>query len=201
MKAAERFDERRGFRFISYAIWWIRQTILQALAEQPRIVRIPLNRSGKALKIDRKAQALSQSLEREPTEDEIAQALEMSVEDVRGHRLHSLHAISLDAPATEESDGTVGDLLPDSAVPSPDETTIQKDLETDVRQALRVLDGRERKILREYFGIGSGEATTLEAIGQEMGLTRERVRQLKERAMGKIRASSAGKKLRSYILT
>jgi RNA polymerase primary sigma factor len=200
MKAAQRFDETRGFRFISYAIWWIRQTILQALAEQPRIVRIPLNRAGKALKIERKAQALGQHLGRDPSEDEIARALKLTVTDVREHRMYSLHAISLDAPASEDNEGTFGDLMPDPGAPFADEAAIERDLERDVGQALHVLDVRERRILRQYFGFGSGETTTLEAIGREMGLTRERVRQLKERAIGKIRASSLGEKLRSYLV-
>jgi RNA polymerase primary sigma factor len=200
MKAAERFDETRGFRFISYAIWWIRQTILQALAEQPRIVRIPLNRAGKALKIERKAQSLGQDLGRDPTEDEIAHAMKLSVADVREHRMYSLHPVSLDAQASEENEGTFGDLMPDPSGVFPDEAAIERDLQRDVTLALCVLDGRERRILRQYFGFGSGEATTLEAIGREMGLTRERVRQLKERAIGKIRASSLGEKLRSYLV-
>jgi len=200
MKAAKRFDETRGFRFISYAIWWIRQTILQALAEQPRIVRIPLNRAGKALKIERKAQALGQNLGRDPSEHEIARAMKLTVTDVREHRMYSLHPVSLDAPSSDENEGTFGELLPDPGAPFADELAIERDLERDVGQALRVLDVRERRILRQYFGFGSGETTTLEAIGREMGLTRERVRQLKERAIGKIRASSLGEKLRSYLV-
>jgi RNA polymerase primary sigma factor len=198
VKAAERFDEARGCRFISYAIWWIRQSILQALAEQPRVVRLPLNRAGKALRIDRTAQSLAQGLGREPTDDEIARATHLTVDQVDDHRRWAQRAVSLDAPASDEVEGTLGELLPDPDGPAPDDYVIREGLTRDLRKAMRLLDGREQRILDRYFGIGSGEPTTLEAIGRDLGLTRERVRQLKERAIGKIRGSSAGERLRSY---
>lgn len=199
-KAAERFDERRGHRFISYAIWWIRQAILQALTEQPRVVRIPLNRAGKALRIDRASRSLVQQLGREPTDGEIARAMKLTEDDVALHKRISQRAVSLNAPSGEGNEGTLGELLPDSDAAPTDEEVIRRDLERHVRHALDVLDPRERRIVRQYFGIDSGDGSTLESIGQEMGLTRERVRQLKERAMGKIRASSEGEALRSYTV-
>ncbi len=200
LKAAERFDERRGNRFISYAIWWIRQAILQALSEQPRVVRIPLNRTGKALRIERTAQSLVQGLGREPNEDEVARAMKIPVADVISHRRIAQRAISLDAPSREDPEGTLADLVPDTDAVPADERVQRAHLEDDVRSSFRVLDPRERRILRKYFGIDSGEGVTLESIGRELGLTRERVRQLKDRAMGKIRASSDAEKLRSYLV-
>jgi RNA polymerase primary sigma factor len=203
VKAAERFDETRGCRFISYAVWWIRQSILQALAEQPRVVRLPLNRAGRALRIDRTAQALAQRLGREPTDDEIARAMGISVPEVDAHRTWAQRAVSLDAPAQEgleRPDAAIAETLADRRAPSPEERVIEAGLARDVRRAMRVLDRRERKILDRYFGFGSGEPTTLEAIGRDLGITRERVRQLKDRAMGKIRGSEAGERLRSYTL-
>ncbi len=198
VKAAERFDETRGCRFISYAIWWIRQSILQALAEQPRVVRLPLNRSGKANRIERTAQTLAQRLGREPTDDEVARAMHLTVAEVDDHRRWAQRAVSLDAPASEEMEAPLGELLPDCETPAPDDQVIRKGLVRDVRRAMNVLDGRERRILDRYFGIASGEPTTLEAIGRDLGLTRERVRQLKERAITKIRGSSEGRRLRTY---
>ncbi len=198
VKAAERFDETRGCRFISYAIWWIRQSILQALAEQPRVVRLPLNRAGKAMRIDRTTQTLAQGLGREPTDDEVARATRLTVGQVDAHRRWAQRAVSLDAPASDEAEGTLGDLLQDFEAAPPDHDVIRQGLARDVRRAMRLLDRRERRILDRYFGIASGEPTTLEAIGRDLGLTRERVRQLKERAIGKIRGSSAGDRLRSY---
>jgi RNA polymerase primary sigma factor len=200
IKAAERFDETRGFRFISYAIWWIRQAILQALSEQTRVVRIPVNRAGKASRIDRTAQALGQSLGREPTIEEIAAKMRMAEDDVEAHRAYTVRPVSLDAPASEEGDSTLGNLLQDEGTSSPDEKVVEFDLGRDLRRALGALDGREQKILRDYFGMETGEGTTLEAIGREMGLTRERVRQLKERAIRKLQLSDREERLRSYLL-
>jgi RNA polymerase primary sigma factor len=200
IKAAERFDESRGFRFISYAIWWIRQAILQALSEQTRVVRIPVNRAGKASRIDRTAQMLGQSLGREPTTEEIAAKMRMAEDDVEEHRAYTVRPVSLDAPASEEGDSTLGNLLQDEATSSPDAKVVEFDLGRDLRRALGVLDRREQKILRDYFGMETGEGTTLEAIGQEMGLTRERVRQLKERAIRKLQLADREERLRSYLL-
>lgn len=199
IKAAERFDETRGFRFISYAIWWIRQSILQALSEQTRVVRIPVNRAGKATKIERTAQDLEQSLGRDPTTEEIAAKLDTTEADVLEHRTYSSRAVSLDAPTTDDGDTSLGSLLTDEAATAPDQRVVDINMARDVRRALRVLDGRERKILRDYFGMETGEGTTLEAIGRELGLTRERVRQLKERAIRKLQAADQREKLRSYL--
>jgi RNA polymerase primary sigma factor len=200
IKAAERFDETRGFRFISYAIWWIRQAILQALSEQTRVVRIPVNRAGKASRIDRTAQMLGQSLGREPTIREIAAKMRMAEDDVEAHRAYTVRPVSLDAPASEEGDSTFGNLLQDEGTSSPDQKVVEFDLGRDLRRALGVLDRREQKILRDYFGMETGEGTTLEAIGREMGLTRERVRQLKERAIRKLQLGDREERLRSYLL-
>jgi RNA polymerase primary sigma factor len=199
IKAAERFDEKRGFRFISYAIWWIRQAILQALSEQTRVVRIPVNRAGKACRIDRAAQGLQQELGRNPTSEEIAEAMDTSVEDILEHQSYGLRAVSLDAPASEDTETPLGSLLTDEDACPPDQRVVDLDMARDVRRALGSLDRREQKILRDYFGIETGEGTTLEAIGKELGLTRERVRQLKERAIRKIRQRSDHERLRSYL--
>ena len=199
IKAAERFDETRGFRFISYAIWWIRQAILQALSEQTRVVRIPINRAGKASKIDRTAQGLEQSLGRVPTVDEIAAELDTTAADVLEHRTYSYRPVSLDAPASEEGDTSYGNLLPDEKAATPDQRIVDINMARDLRRAMGVLDRRERKIVRDYFGMDTGEGTTLEQIGKELGLTRERVRQLKERAMRKLQQGDRRERLRSYL--
>ena len=199
IKAAERFDEERGFRFISYAIWWIRQSILQALNEQTRVVRIPINRAGKASKIERAARALEQALERPPDDEEIAEELDMSVEEVIDARRYGLKAVSLDAPTREEGETPLLSLLTDDEASSPDEQVAENDLSRDLREAIASLDTREQKIVRDYFGMDTGEGITLQAIGEDLGLTRERVRQLKERAIRKIQQRSHGEKLRSYL--
>jgi RNA polymerase primary sigma factor len=199
IKAAERFDETRGFRFISYAIWWIRQAILQALSEQTRVVRIPVNRAGKASRIDRAAQGMVQGLGREPTVEEIAREMELTEEDVVQHRAYTVRPVSLDAPASDEGETTLGSLLEDDAAMPPDRKVVDLDLARDLRDALSVLDRREQKIVRDYFGMETGEGITLEAIGKEMGLTRERVRQLKQRAIRKLLQADRRERLRSYL--
>jgi RNA polymerase primary sigma factor len=200
IKAAERFDERRGFRFISYAIWWIRQSILQALNDHSRTVRIPVNRGAKASKIDRAAQALEQELERAPTASEIAEELELTEKDVRDHQIYSLKAISLDSPAGgEDAETPLVSLIEDEGSASPDERVSDADLVRHLHGAMEGLDSRERKILRDYFGMDTGEGITLEAIGKELGLTRERVRQLKERAIRKLFLRKDRERLRSYL--
>ncbi len=199
IKAAERFDETRGFRFISYAIWWIRQAILQALSEQTRVVRIPINRAGKASKIDRTVQALEQTLGRRPVPEEVAGELKLSVEDVLEHQTYTLRSVSLDAPAGDDGDVSLMNLLTDDQASAPDQRVVDHDLARDLREAMEMLDPRERKILRDYYGIETGEGVTLEAIGKDLGLTRERVRQLKERAIRKILQRKDREKLRSYL--
>jgi RNA polymerase primary sigma factor len=199
IKAAERFDETRGFRFISYAIWWIRQAILQALSEQTRVVRIPVNRAGKASRIDRTAQELVQSLGREPTVEEIAREMEITEDDVVQHQAYTVRPVSLDAPASDEGETTLGSLLEDDAASPPDRKVVDLDLARDLRDALSILDRREQKIVRDYFGMETGEGITLEQIGKEMGLTRERVRQLKQRAIRKLLQADRRERLRSYL--
>jgi RNA polymerase primary sigma factor len=199
IKAAERFDETRGFRFISYAIWWIRQAILQALSEQTRVVRIPVNRAGKASRIDRTAQGLEQTLGRDPTTEEIARKMHLSVDEVLEHQAYAVRPVSLDAPATEEGDMSLGSLMMDESASAPDQRVVDRDLVRDIHAALETLDSREQKILRDYFGMETGEGITLEAIGRDLGLTRERVRQLKERAIRKILQRNDREKLRSYL--
>jgi RNA polymerase primary sigma factor len=199
IKAAERFDHTRGFRFISYAIWWIRQSILQALSEQTRVVRIPVNRAGKASKISRAEQGLEQDLGRRPTAEEIAEKLHMKEAEVLEHQAFVFRPISIDAPASDAGDTPLGNLLTADESSSPDQRVVDLDLARDLRAALRTLNPREQRILRDYFGMETGEGTTLEAIGKEMGLTRERVRQLKERAIRKLTQRQDREKLRSYL--
>ncbi len=199
IKAAERFDETRGFRFISYAIWWIRQSILQALNEQTRVVRIPINRAGKASKIERTARKLEQRLGQSPTPEEIAEELDMTVDEVLDARRYGLQAISLDAPTREEGQTPLLSLLVDEDAASPDDKVVENDLSRDIREAIETLDPREQKILRDYFGMDTGEGVTLETIGKDLGLTRERIRQLKERAIRKLLQRGDPEKLRSYL--
>jgi len=199
MKAARRFDEKRGFRFISYAIWWIRQSILQALHDQSRVVRIPVNRAGRASRIDRTAQALEQTLGRPATAADVAEALAIPEEEVRQHQAYTQRAVSLDAPASEDGEAPLLQLLADPEGADAHDRIAEKDLARDLRQALSDLDPRERKILRDYFGMDTGEGVTLESIGKELGLTRERVRQLKERAIRKLFLRKDRERLRSYL--
>lgn len=199
IKAAERFDEKRGFRFISYAIWWIRQSILQALSDQSRVVRVPVNRIGRAIRIDRTAQVLEQELGRAPTDEELAADLDMSPDAIAEHQAYALRAVSLDAPPAADSDTSLLQLLTDEESTSPDEAVAQSDLARDLRAALDTLAPRERQILNEYFGMETGESRTLESIGRDLGLTRERVRQIKERAIRKLFLRRDREGLRSYL--
>lgn len=200
IKAADRFDETRGFRFISYAIWWIRQSILQALNDQSRVVRVPVNRAGKASKIERTARGLEQRLGRAPSEEEIGAKMDMSAEQIREHRRYVLRAVSLDAPAGgEDAETPLVQMLASDEAESPEARVEDLDLARGLRDAIKTLDPREQKILNDYFGMETGEGTTLEAIGQDLGLTRERVRQLKERAMRKLFLRQDRDGLRSYL--
>ncbi len=199
IKAAKRFDETRGFKFISYAVWWIRQSILQALAEQSRIIRLPLNRIGALNRISKKFNELEQKLEREPTSEELAEALGMPVEDIKETlRLAGRH-ISMDAPFSEDDDDSLIDILPSDDQPAPDAGLIQESLRQEINRALAQLSEREAEVLRLYFGLDGQPPLTLEEIGERFNLTRERVRQIKEKAIRRLRHTSRTKILRTYL--
>jgi RNA polymerase primary sigma factor len=199
IKAAQRFDHRRGFKFISYAVWWVRQAMLQVLAEQSRIVRLPLNRAGTLYRLGKAQRALSQELGRQPTVDEIAKRVALPREEVRETLSIASSYLSLDDPFEDDDDNSLMDCIADELSPRPDEITFGHTMEQDLRAALRNLDTREEKILRLYFGIDGGPPFTLEQIGAQMGLTRERIRQIKERALAKLRASSGAASLEAYV--
>lgn len=199
IKAAQRFDETRGFKFISYAVWWIRQAILQALAEQARIVRLPLNKIGSINKINRAFTELEQEFEREPTADEIAQMLEMSPDDVKRALQTSNRHISMDAPITDEDDGDMYDVIINKESPEPDRNLLTESLRREIERALTTLSSREADILRYYFGLSGHIPHTLEEIGEQFGLTRERVRQIKEKSIRKLKITSRSKNLRAYL--
>jgi RNA polymerase primary sigma factor len=187
IKAAKRFDETRGFKFISYAVWWIRQAILQALAEQSRVVRLPLNRIGTISKIRKASARLQQELDREPNIEELAEELEIDVQKVREAMQHTSRHLSMDAPFNEEDDNSLLDVLPDEESDSPDEEMLEESVKIDIERALSMLHDREAEITRLYFGIGREHPLTLEEIGKRFDLTRERVRQIKEKALRKLR--------------
>jgi RNA polymerase primary sigma factor len=201
IKAAERFDETRGFKFISYAVWWIRQSILQALAEQARIVRLPLNKIGSINKINRAYSELEQQYERPPTADELAEHLECSVEDVRQSLANSGRHISMDAPLIEgeESSSSMYDVLPNDALASPDENVMLESLQQDIERSLLSLSGRESDVVRLFYGLNGKTALSLEEIGQRFDLTRERVRQIKEKAIRRLKHTSRCRSLKTYL--
>ncbi len=199
IRAARRFDETKGIKFISYAVWWIRQAILQALAEQSRIVRVPLNRAGELHRIGRRAAVLVQELGRQPTNEEIAHGMEWSEADVAKTMAISHTHLSLDAPMNIGDDNSLIDHIPDQDSPSPDEQTFEKALIETVHQSLSILKAREAKVLRMYFGLDGDEPMTLEDIGGIMGVTRERVRQIKDRALLKLRHTSKKRALESFL--
>ncbi len=198
IKAAKRFDETKGFKFISYAVWWIRQAILQALAEQSRIVRLPLNRVGALHKIGKVSSDLEQNFGREPSADEIAERLDMSSNEVTDTLKISSRHLSLDAPFQEGEDNRLLDVLEDEVQASPDEELFGEALEKEVVKALSTLTNREAEVIRLYFGIGREKPMTLEQIGTRFGLTRERVRQIKEKAIRRLRHSSRSRALSPY---
>ncbi len=187
IKAAQRFDETRGFKFISYAVWWVRQAILQALAEQSRVVRLPLNRIGTISKIRKATARLAQLHERPPNVDELAAELEISPEKVRDALKHTGRHLSVDAPFNEDDDNSLLDVLADADEVLPDERLLSESVKSDIERALCTLHPREAEITRLYFGIGREQPLTLEEIGHEFDLTRERVRQIKEKALRKLR--------------
>ena len=199
IKAAERFDETRGFKFISYAVWWIRQAILQALAEHSRIVRLPLNRVGTISKINKAAERLEQEFERSPRADELARQLEMKPNEVNDAQRISRRHHSLDTPFSDEDKNCLLDVIPDGATAEPDQELQMDSLQEEVAAALDTLKDREREVIKMYFGISHSYALTLNEIGEEFGLTRERVRQIKEKAIRRLRHRSRSRKLRQYL--
>jgi RNA polymerase primary sigma factor len=199
MKAAQRFDETRGFKFISYAVWWIRQAILQSLAEQARIVRLPVNKIGSINRINRAFARLEQEFEREPSSQEIADMLEMASEEVKEALKTNGRTVSMDAPISSEEDNNMYDVLQASDTPSPDKNLINESLAYEIERALSTLSPRESKVLKLYFGISMKHPFTLEEIGEELGLTRERVRQIKEKAIKRIQFTTRCRILKSYL--
>ena len=199
IKAAKRFDETRGFKFISYAVWWIRQAILQALAEQSRIVRLPLNRVGTLHKIGKISSNLEQEFGREPSADEIAHELELPEKEVADTLKISNSHLSLDAPFSTSEDNSLIDILEDELQPSPDESLLDESLRVEIEKALDTLTPREAEVINLYFGLTHEKPLTLEEIGARFSLTRERVRQIKEKAIKRLRHASRSKALRAYL--
>ncbi|MEM0963194.1 MAG: RNA polymerase sigma factor RpoD/SigA [Bacteroidota bacterium] len=199
IKAAQRFDETRGFKFISYAVWWIRQAILQALAEQSRTVRLPLNRIGTISKIRKASARLAQTYKRPPNVDELAAELDLPPKKIEDALRHQARSLSVDEPFGEDDDNSLLDILEDAGDDSPDDALVGESLKIDVERALAGLNPREAEITRLYFGIGRESPMTLEEIGQEFSLTRERVRQIKEKALRKLRQRGRRQELRIHI--
>jgi RNA polymerase primary sigma factor len=199
IKAAKRFDETRGYKFISYAVWWIRQSILQALAEQSRVVRLPLNRVGALNKIGKMYANLEQEYEREPTPDEIAEMLEISAAEVTDTLRMSGRHLSIDAPFAQGEDNRLLDIVHNDNQPPPDSRLMQESLRQEIDRALATLSARESEVVRLYFGLGREHPLTLEEIGELFKLTRERVRQIKEKALRRLRHTSRSKSLRTYL--
>ena len=199
IKAAKRFDETRGFKFISYAVWWIRQSILQALAEQSRIVRLPLNRVGALNKIGKTYSNLEQEFEREPSADEIANELDMEVSEISDALKISGRHVSMDAPFAQGEDNRLIDVIQNDELPAPDNSLITESLRAEIERAISTLSEREAEVIRLYFGINEDHSHTLEEIGERFNLTRERVRQIKEKAIRRLRHASRSKNLRTYL--
>lgn len=200
IKAAKRFDETKGFKFISYAVWWIRQAILQALAEQSRIVRLPLNRVGALHKIGKTSSGLEQVFGREPSANEIADELEMSTHEVMDTLKISSRHLSLDAPFNDGEDNRLLDVLEDKFQPSPDQKLMKDSLKNEIEKALSSITEREAEVISLYFGINREHSLTLEEIGEKFKLTRERVRQIKEKAIKRLRHASRSKPLKAYLI-
>jgi RNA polymerase primary sigma factor len=199
MRAAQKFDETKGIKFISYAVWWIRQAILQALAEQSRIVRVPLSRAGTLHRIGKRSSALTQELGREPTLEEIAEELELSEEEIKHTLAMAQTHLSLDAPLVPGEDGQLLDYVCDQFAAGPDDGLYTEALGRSIEDALCTLSEREAKVLRLYFGLGDTEPLTLEQIGERFGITRERVRQIKERALSRLRHQSRARFLETFL--
>ena len=199
VKAAKRFDETRGFKFISYAVWWIRQSILQALAEQSRVVRLPLNKIGSINKIKKTFSYLEQTHERPPSAEEIAKELDMTINEVKQSIKNSGRHISMDAPLKEGEDSNLYDVMRSGESPRPDLDLMRQSLHTEIKRALDTLSPREADVIKLYYGIGDQQSMTLAEIGQTFDLTRERVRQIREKAIRKLRHNSRNKLLKSYL--
>ncbi|MBR6189980.1 MAG: RNA polymerase sigma factor RpoD/SigA [Prevotella sp.] len=198
IKAAEKFDETRGFKFISYAVWWIRQSILQAIAEQSRIVRLPLNQVGSVNKIARVLSKFEQENERRPSAEEISERLDLPVDKVDVAMNASGRHVSVDAPFAEGEDNSLLDVMVNDNSPSADRELVRESLREEIRSALKMLNHRERSIIEAYYGLGTQELT-LEEIGAKFGLTRERVRQIREKAIKRLRDNSRNKSLKAYL--
>jgi len=200
IKAAQRFDETRGFKFISYAVWWIRQSILQALAEQSRIVRLPLNKVGSLNKINRAFSELEQEYEREPSSDELAELLEISADEVETTLGVAARHVSMDAPFVDGEDNSLLDVLENSGTPGTDsKLEYAESLRREIERSLNTLTERQCDVIKLYFGIGIEHPMSLEDIGDRFGLTRERVRQIKDKAINKLRSASRSKLLKHYL--
>jgi len=199
IKSAQRFDETRGFKFISYAVWWIRQSILQALAEQARVVRLPLNKIGTINRIKKTFSYLEQAHERPPSAEEIAKELDMTITEVKQSMNNIGQHVSMDAPLKEGETSSLYDVLNSHESPKPDKDLMNQSLNTEINRALDTLSPREADIVRLYYGIGEEPSMTLEEIGSAFDLTRERVRQIREKAIRKLRHASKNKNLKSYL--
>lgn len=199
IKAAKRFDETRGFKFISYAVWWIRQSILQALAEQSRIVRLPLNQVGSLNKISKAYSKLEQEFEREPSAEELATQLEVPIEKIADTMRVSGKHVSMDAPFVQGEDNSLLDVLENQDSPRADNLLMNESLQKEIERSLNTLTEREREVIKLFFGIGMNHGLTLEEIGAKFDLTRERVRQIKEKAIRRLRHKSRSKLLKSYL--
>ncbi|HEY8366886.1 MAG TPA: sigma-70 family RNA polymerase sigma factor [Bacteroidia bacterium] len=199
IKAAQRFDETRGFKFISYAVWWIRQSILQALAEQARIVRLPLNKIGSLNKINRTFSNLEQEFEREPSTEEIAEALELSPDEVKESLMNAGKHVSMDAPLVDGEEANMYDVLRGDDSPNPEDGLLHDSLKKEIERALSTLTPRESDVIRLFFGLEGKPAMTLEEIGERFDLTRERVRQIKEKAIRRLKQQSRSKQLKTYL--
>ncbi|MBS1508708.1 MAG: RNA polymerase sigma factor RpoD/SigA [Bacteroidetes bacterium] len=199
IKAAARFDETRGFKFISYAVWWIRQSIMQALAEQSRIVRLPLNRVGSLNKISRAFSELEQKYEREPSAEELAKVLDMSPEEIESNQRLSGRAISVNAPFVQGEENSLLDVLENESEETPDQGLLHNSLRQEIARSLSTLTERESEVIASYFGLNGNQSMTLEEIGDKFSLTRERVRQIKEKATRKLRNGYRSKLLKSYL--
>jgi RNA polymerase primary sigma factor len=200
IKAAQRFDETRGFKFISYAVWWIRQSILQALAEQSRIVRLPLNKVGLTNRISKAFSQLEQEYEREPTPEELAALLEIDTEEIAATMNMSSRHVSMDQPLADGEDGTLMDLMSNPNAESSDrELMVKASLSTEIDRSLSTLTERQKEVIRYFFGLGVDHPLSLEDIGEKFNLTRERVRQIKDKAISRLRSASRCKLLRAYL--